>query len=214
MTDTCPDAIIFDFDGVLVESVDIKTQAFTELYRQHGDDVMAQVERYHLGNAGISRFVKFRHIQTEILGAAPLDDAGVADLAAQFAQRVIDKVVGAPMVAGAQAFLDRHLGKPMFVVSGTPDEELAEIIRRREFERYFTDSWGSPGSKAEHIAELLARYRLESSRCVMIGDAMADYQGAHANRVPFLGRVARGAESPFPPGTRTFTDFTELPERM
>lgn len=30
------DAIVFDFDGVLVESVDVKTQAFATLYSEYG----------------------------------------------------------------------------------------------------------------------------------------------------------------------------------
>jgi len=210
-----PHAIIFDFDGVLVESVDIKTRAFTELYQQHGDEVMKQVERYHLGNTGISRFVKFRHIETEILGQPPLDEEGVERLAARFARLVIDKVVAAPMVAGAQAFLESQRGRvPMFVVSGTPSEELAAIIERRGLDPYFEASWGSPGSKAEHIAELLGLHGLDAGRCVMIGDAMADYEGALANGVAFLGRVASGDANPFPPGTKIFTDFSELPEQL
>jgi phosphoglycolate phosphatase-like HAD superfamily hydrolase len=209
------DAIIFDFDGVLVESVDIKTRAFVELYARHGEAVMGAVERYHLGNTGISRFVKFRHIETDILGQPPLDKEGVERLAARFAQLVIDKVVAAPMVPGAQAFLDRQRGRvPMFVVSGTPSDELAAIIERRGLEAYFEGSWGSPGSKAGHIAELLNLHGLDAGRCLMIGDAMADYEGARANHVPFLGRVASGGASPFPPGTKTFTDFTELPEHL
>ena len=32
----CFEAIVFDFDGVLVESVDIRTRAFVELYRPYG----------------------------------------------------------------------------------------------------------------------------------------------------------------------------------
>ena len=40
-------AIIFDFDGVLVESVDIKTQAFAGLYQSYGETIVGKVVRYH-----------------------------------------------------------------------------------------------------------------------------------------------------------------------
>ena len=50
------EAIIFDFDGVLVESVDVKTRAFASLYEKYGQKVVAQVEDYHLNNGGIARF--------------------------------------------------------------------------------------------------------------------------------------------------------------
>jgi len=71
------------------------------------------------------------------------------------------------------------------------------------------------GSKAQHIAELLRDYHLDANRCLMVGDAMADYAGAMSNQVQFLGRVvARGDPNPFPLGTVTFTDFSMLPGRF
>ena len=56
------EAIFFDFDGVLVESVDIKTTAFARLYAGHGEPVADAVVAYHRQNMGTSRFVKFRYI--------------------------------------------------------------------------------------------------------------------------------------------------------
>ena len=206
------DAIIFDFDGVLVESISVKTQAFGDLYAEHGAEVVAQVENYHLCQAGISRFDKFRYFQTEILGGPPLDDREVAELAERFSRLVTDKVVLAPMVGGAQDFLDRCWHRlPMFVVSGTPTTELGVILERRELNKYFTDYWGSPTGKSENIAELLRKHDLTASRCVMIGDALADLEGAASNSVGFLGRVPEGHDNCFSADVTTFSDFHDLP---
>ena len=206
------DAIIFDFDGVLVESIAIKTQAFGELYTEHGADIVAQVENYHLCNAGISRFDKFRYFQTELLGGPPLDDHAVAALAEKFSKLVTDKVVAAPMVVGAQDFLDscRHR-LPMFVVSGTPTTEMGVILERRELNQYFADFWGSPTGKSENIAKLLRKHDLSASRCVMIGDALADLEGAVSNSVSFLGRVPEKHENCFSADVTIFSDFNNLP---
>ena len=43
-------AIIFDFDGVIVESGDIKAQAFAELYRHHGETIAQAAVTYHRAN--------------------------------------------------------------------------------------------------------------------------------------------------------------------
>jgi len=207
------DAIIFDFDGVLVESVDVKTRAFASLYENYGDKVVAQVENYHLNNGGVSRFDKFRYFQTEILGKPPLTDAETATLANNFSALVMERVVAAPMVTGAQSFLDtagRHL--PLFVVSGTPTAELVEIIQQRKMAALFAGIWGSPGSKADNIAELLQDHGLPADRCIMIGDAIADLDGARANGVHFLGRVAESDDNLFPPDIRIFVDFVHLPD--
>jgi beta-phosphoglucomutase-like phosphatase (HAD superfamily) len=48
-------AVIFDFDGVIVESMDIKTQAFVELFRDHPEH-HETIVRLHLENGGMSRY--------------------------------------------------------------------------------------------------------------------------------------------------------------
>ena len=60
-------AIIFDFDGVLVESVDIKTRAFARLFESEENDAVKEIVNYHLGHAGVSRFEKFKYIYNNIL---------------------------------------------------------------------------------------------------------------------------------------------------
>ena len=55
-TPTRFDALVFDFDGVLVESTDIKTMAFATLYKHHGQAIVEKVTSYHAKHAGISRF--------------------------------------------------------------------------------------------------------------------------------------------------------------
>ena len=47
-------AIIFDFDGVLVESAEIKTKAFEMLFSDYPDTI-DDIVQYHKKNMGISR---------------------------------------------------------------------------------------------------------------------------------------------------------------
>ncbi|MFQ5633758.1 MAG: HAD family hydrolase [Gammaproteobacteria bacterium] len=206
------EAIIFDFDGVLVESVDVKTRAFAALYADYGEEVVAKVTEYHLRHGGISRFEKFRYFQTDILHGPALDDRAVADLATSFSSLVVDRVVAAPMVEGAREFLDNCRDRlPLFIVSGTPTEELDEILRRRKLREFFAAIRGSPGSKSRQISELLNEHRLAAARSIMIGDAIADYEGAVSNSVAFIGRVAGDTVNPFPSGVTTFENFSHLP---
>ena len=48
-----PQIIFFDFDGVLVESVEIKNHAFRTLYAEHGEDVVQKVLVHHTENGGL-----------------------------------------------------------------------------------------------------------------------------------------------------------------
>ena len=51
--------LVFDFDGVLADSVDIKADAFAELYSPYGSEIVEQVVAHQLANGGMSRFEKF-----------------------------------------------------------------------------------------------------------------------------------------------------------
>lgn len=207
-------AMIFDFDGVLVESNAIKGDAFEALYAGHGAHVARAVRAYHEQHRGLSRFDKFRHYETRLLGRPEPDAERLAELGRRFGECVEAAVVAAPMVGGAQALLDRLGGQvPMFVVSATPQDELLRIVAKRRLGRYFREVCGTPGSKAAQIGGLLSRHVLAGAGALMIGDAPADYDGACANAVAFVGRVPNGETSPFPAAVATVSDLWPLATR-
>ncbi len=128
-------AIAFDFDGVLVESVDVKTGAFRRVFAGEAPETVERIVAYHLENGGVSRFEKFCVIYRDILRRA-LPVAEFRQLCEQFARLVVDAIVGAPWVEGAQGFLAAHTGHyTLFIVSGTPQAELREIVRCRGIEQ-------------------------------------------------------------------------------
>ena len=95
-----PQIIFFDFDGVLVESVEIKNHAFRDLYVEHGADVVKKVLAHHMEHGGISRVVKIRHCHLELFCIDQADE-GLSKLAAQFAEAVEELVSACPAVKGA-----------------------------------------------------------------------------------------------------------------
>ena len=50
----------FDFDGVITESVQIKTDAFVALYSNYGTDIVQKVVKHHETNGGMSRYKKIK----------------------------------------------------------------------------------------------------------------------------------------------------------
>ena len=61
-------AIVFDFDGVIVDSVPIKTEAFRELYWPYGEEVVHKVAEHHIKNGGLPRSKKFKIYHNKFLG--------------------------------------------------------------------------------------------------------------------------------------------------
>lgn len=204
-------AIIFDFDGVVVESGDIKTQAFADLYRPLGEAVVAAVVQYHRLHGGMSRYQKFRYFQQHLLGKPPLTPGEEQKLDRQFSVQVVEAVIASQAVPGADEFIRQQAARiPLFVASGTPETELNTIVTRRGLAPYFTGVRGSPTSKQALIADILSVHTLTPEHVLMIGDALIDYQSAQLNGVAFLGRVRAGDDNPFPPQVETVADLSSL----
>lgn len=204
------EAIFLDFDGVIVESADIKTAAFRAMYREHGEAIVRKAVAHHVANGGISRRKKIRHCHQTLLGHS-LADGELDALCRTFSGLVEDAVVEAALVPGAGSFLEaNHTRLPLFVVSGTPEEELRRIVGRRDLGRFFTSVYGSPREKPEIINGILADRQLSPAATLFIGDARTDHDAAAVCGVPFIGRVAEGTVSPFPPQTRIVSDLVGL----
>lgn len=209
-----PEAIFFDFDGVLVESNAIKVDAFERLYAGYGPATLARVMDYIDGKEGISRVEKIRHAHEAFLGIR-LGDAELGVLAERYSQMVEAAVATCPWVPGAREFLEAYAGRlPLFVVTGTPEGEMRRIADRRGITPYFREVRGSPPRKPPIVRELLARHGLAAERAVFIGDAPFDRQTAIETSLRFIGRVPPGRLSPFPQGTETVPDLRDLAERL
>lgn len=203
-------AAVFDFDGVIAESTEIKTEAFRRLF--DGDE---RAVEYHEANLGVSRYDKFRHITTEILGRpyTPEDERRLGD---RFSELVVDEVVSCPLVAGARALLERLAasGLPLFVASATPEEEVRRIVALRDLGALFDGVYGSPATKGEILRRIVSEREFDRSEVVMVGDATSDLSGAREAGVRFVGRVPAGAPDPFADeGVPVVVDMSELDRR-
>jgi phosphoglycolate phosphatase-like HAD superfamily hydrolase len=189
--------IIFDFDGVIVESVNIKTESFAEIYRPYGSKVVEKVVQHHLANGGMSRFEKFRLYQKEFLGKELFDDE-LSEITDRFSRLVTNRVIEAPYVEGAIEFIESNYKLfNLFISSATPENELRKIIDRRKISRYFKEVFGSPEKKSDHIGKIIDRYSYDQSEVVFVGDATNDKEAAQLNGICFIGRRHRGNKNAF-----------------
>ena len=203
-------AIFFDFDGVLVESMQVKIEAFRSLYAPYGRDIEEKALAHYLANTGIARGIRITECHRAFLGREP-SEAEVRALSDRFGELVEDRVVACAWVPGAKEVLERWYRRlPLFVVSATPNAELARILERRGMAHYFAAVHGSPPDKITVIGRLLQEHGWSGDRVLMVGDGPPDHRAAAANGVAFVGRLHQGYPNPFPNGTRTINNLKEL----
>lgn len=113
-------AVALDFDGVVLESVDIKARAFRTLFTGFPDEV-ERIVQFHREHLGLSRYEKFSIIYRDIL-RRPLSETDIERLGRQFATLIAEEIRLCPFVPGALEFLTKTSASlPIFIVSGTPE---------------------------------------------------------------------------------------------
>lgn len=201
-------ALFFDFDGVIVDSVRTKTEAFRLLFQEYPDDVIQKVLAYHKQHGGISRVEKIVHAHRHFVGV-PIADKELERWSLRYSDLVVEKVIDVPWIKGAGEFLKsaRDANLDIFVISGTPEAELKYILDRRGIAAFFHECLGSPTRKPVHIRNLLHKYKLQPYECVFIGDAFTDYHAAKETGLHFIGIQG---EVEFPAGTLVLDDCRTL----
>ena len=193
------DAIVFDFDGTLVKSNEIKKWAFGKLYEKYGENIVRLVTDYHENHPGISRFEKFRYWHEHLINLPYTDEVG-KKLSHKFSQLVLDSVVQAPYVEGALRFLKKYyLYLPLFIASSTPEKELREIISCRKMSCFFWNVFGSPSTKTEILNLIIEKHSWQPARVLMVGDAITDLEGALSAGTKFIGIQSGKDTNLFPP---------------
>jgi len=179
---------VFDFDGVIVDSVEVKTEAFAELYKPYGKGVVDKVVDHHRNHGGVSRFDKFKYYHKNYLNEN-IGNQYIDELSAKFSSLVVNKVIAADEISGVNQFLDYlHEHKKLCVInSATPENEVQEIIKKRGLEKYFLSTLGSPATKTENLTQLLKMYSCKAEEALFFGDAESDSDAANNLGVSFVG---------------------------
>lgn len=179
--------VFWDFDGVIKESVAVKSAAFYDLFLPFGQDVATRVKEHHLANGGMSRFKKVP-LYLSWAGVGGEDDTAEA-FCKRFAAIVEDGVVASEWVPGVREFLSGYNEERLFVlVTATPQGEIESIVRRLEIESCFNRTYGAPTSKSAAIRRTLLETGIEAASAVMIGDSREDMNAAEECGIGFLLR--------------------------
>ena len=116
--------IIYDFDGVICDSVNIKTLAFSKMYEIYGNDIVNKVVNYHHENGGISRFKKIEYFHKNFLNIN-LTISKINELANEFSNLVVENVIKSNYIEGAYDFIKSNKEKYLqFICTGAPRKKL------------------------------------------------------------------------------------------
>lgn len=198
-------AVIFDFDGVILDSNALKTVAFAEVFARYPRHAAAMMA-YHEAHVFQSRYAKFAYLVETLLGR-PGDTALVGQLADDFASILRDRIAVCPLVPGARTLLGDLTGRvPLYLASMTPEPELRRLLEVHGLDGTFAGVFGCPPWPKADAVQRIVRIVGGPEGVVMIGDSAGDQRAAAAHGVDF---IARDSGLPFDPPV---TGIASLPD--
>ena len=179
--------IFWDFDGVIKDSVSVKSDAFEELFLPFGSDVAKKIRMHHEDNGGMSRFDKLP-IYLNLAGEKNSTDS-ISKYEKQFSKLVMNRVINSPWVEGVLEYIKtNYKAQKFFLITATPQKEIEEILKKLEISKYFKKVIGSPTNKKDAIKIILSNENINLDDSIMIGDSCSDYEAAKENNVFFVFR--------------------------
>lgn len=183
------DYVVFDFDGVLVESTTLKTNIFREVIKDYSTKEQEEFITYHMLHGGVSRWEKFTYFLKEIVKVNNDEVLKIISkkLADSFTALLSEKLKSLDLTVGSMELLCelKRLNKPCFIVSGGAQTEVVSVCERNKIDSYFKNILGSPKNKQENLTFLKESNELKGIG-LFIGDSYTDFKSAKDFNMHFI----------------------------
>jgi len=204
------DCIIYDFDGVVLDTVQLKVDAFCQVYRHEDPDLIEAVRSFADNNGGMSRYEKFRHFEVSVFGREG-DPPAIDALCASYGQFVDEGVGKAAYIRGApECFFAIAPFAEQHIVSAAPESDVLTALSGRGILQHFRSVGGAPKSKPAEFQRILEAGGHDPSRVLAIGDSLSEYRAALELKIPFLAIVGPGVTDRFPADTLKRPDLVRV----
>jgi phosphoglycolate phosphatase-like HAD superfamily hydrolase len=177
--------LIFDCDGVVLDSNAVKTQAFYDTALEFGRDAAERLVEYHKANGGVSRFKKFDYFLANIVTESkdfPTHD----ELVKKYAKMVKQGLLESRIEPNLEIIKEVTPNSKWLIVSGGAQDELRWVFREKGIDEMFEGGiFGSPDSKEEILAREIGQGNIVEP-ALFIGDSKYDYLAANKYDIDFL----------------------------
>ncbi|TVR12240.1 MAG: HAD family hydrolase [Phormidium sp. GEM2.Bin31] len=177
--------LIFDCDGVILNSNQVKTQAFYKATLSYGEAAAESLVNYHIQHGGISRYHKFEVFLNELIPPG-ITGANLDELLALYAQEVRRGLLTCEVADGLTELRQHTASSRWLIVSGGDQNELRDIFRQRGLDALFDGGiFGSPDRKEQILHRELYHGNIKQP-ALFLGDSQYDSQAARATGLDFM----------------------------
>ncbi len=176
--------LVFDCDGVVLNSNKVKTEAFFKAALPYGEAAAQQLVDYHVARGGISRYKKFAWFVENVVS----DQAGpnLEQLLDAYAAEVRHGLLTCDIADGLAELRAKTPQANWLIVSGGDQQELRDVFAARDIAQYFDGGiFGSPDSKDTILAREKANGTIKPT-ALFLGDSRYDHEAATTAMLDFV----------------------------
>jgi HAD superfamily hydrolase (TIGR01549 family) len=179
------DVIIFDCDGVLLDTNLLKCEAFGKAVEGYPTEIVESFVDHCRKTFGISRYVKFKEFLSDYANESFQEDK-YRFLLNNYAKTCKEIYGYAQFTPGSEKLLLElsNRSRNLYVASGSDERELNEVFKARNLSKYFNGIYGSPKTKLECTSIILSNH--PNKKAVFIGDALSDMKTAKEHDIEFI----------------------------
>jgi phosphoglycolate phosphatase-like HAD superfamily hydrolase len=175
--------LVFDCDGVVLNSNKVKTEAFYKAALPFGEEAAQRLVAHHVLNGGISRYKKFEWFIREVVSAGK---AELNTLLEFYAQYVRDGLRTCEIAEGLFELRKKTSHANWLIVSGGDQQELREVFAARNLIELFDGGiFGSPDSKDTILEREIANKNIQVP-AIFLGDSRYDHIASSGAGLDFV----------------------------
>ncbi|MES2719739.1 MAG: HAD family hydrolase [Pseudomonadota bacterium] len=177
--------LVFDCDGVILNSNKIKTHAFYLAALPYGEGAAQAMIAYHVANGGLSRYHKFAYFLDEIV-RSKASDYELQILLDTYASYVRDELLYCEIAPGLNELREHSKHSRWLIVSGGDQIELNDVFAVRGLTEFFDGGiFGSPDTKDDILSRECQSGHVRQP-ALFLGDSKYDYQAADRAGLDFI----------------------------
>lgn len=178
--------IIWDFDGVIINSSKIRVNAFRESLKEYPLEMVEELIKYHKENDGLSRYVKLDYFFSNIINKK-LDAKLRENLLEKYGLICSKELNNNLLIRETIDYIMSNPKKDFHIASGSDNTELNVLCKNFGINKYFKTINGSPEHKNNIVNRIIDDFKYDKDSCCLIGDSINDYDAAMINGIYFFG---------------------------
>ncbi|NWO01553.1 MAG: HAD family hydrolase [Idiomarinaceae bacterium] len=168
--------LVFDCDGVVLDSNKVKTESFYRAALSYGERAADELVEYHVKNGGVSRYKKFSYFLDYIVKKP--SETALKELLTDYAANVQVGLQNCAIAPALERLRNKTPHTRWLIVSGGDQAELREIFQMRGLSDWFDAGiFGSPDTKEDILTRELENGNILTP-ALFIGDSKYDFKAA------------------------------------